>query len=90
MGSGSWALKLNQSDPLPASPLAGGGAICEKYIIVLEYFSGLMGEYQNRINVSLLETDSLTQLRDTLLPKLISGELALDALPEAHELVEAR
>ena len=28
------------------------------------------------------ENDSLIQLRDTLLPKLISGELALDDLPE--------
>ncbi|MCT8344488.1 restriction endonuclease subunit S [Photorhabdus kleinii] len=30
-----------------------------------------------------LQNNSLTQLRDTLLPKLISGELSLDDLPEA-------
>ena len=32
----------------------------------------------------------LVKVRDTLLPKLISGELELDALPEEPELVEAR
>ena len=39
-----------------------------------------------RIEQNLAETTSLTDLRDTLLPKLISGELRV---PEAEELVEA-
>ena len=37
-----------------------------------------------------LEIAALNQLRDNLLPKLISGDLELDALPEATELAEAR
>ena len=43
-----------------------------------------------RISLNDKNMDVLTKTRDVLLPKLISGELALDALPEAHELVEAR
>ena len=36
------------------------------------------------------ESRILRKLRDSLLPKLISGELALDALPEMPELAETR
>ena len=42
-----------------------------------------------RISLNDKNMDVLTKTRDVLLPKLISGELALDALPEAPELVEA-
>ena len=39
-----------------------------------------------RIRRNALESRTLTQLRDTLLPKLISGEIRV---PEAEEAVEA-
>jgi type I restriction enzyme S subunit len=50
--------------------------------------------FSNGVYKSVLESEhsinTLTSLRDLLLPKLISGELALDALPEIPELAEAR
>ncbi len=35
------------------------------------------------------EIDNLTNLRDTLLPKLISGELSLDDIPDLNTDTEA-
>lgn len=42
-----------------------------------------------KIEVTSSQIDALIKIRDSLLPKLISGELALDALPEMPELAEA-
>ncbi|MCG9536470.1 restriction endonuclease subunit S [Providencia huaxiensis] len=44
---------------------------------ILELFQRESGRFLERIKYSLCEIGELTQLRDTLLPKLISGELSL-------------
>ena len=44
---------------------------------VIESFSDLAAVFSNRAEAARKESDSLTMLRDTLLPKLISGELRL-------------
>jgi len=43
---------------------------------------------EQQINLRL-QNNQLSEIRDLLLPKLISGELVLDALPEVPELAEA-
>jgi type I restriction enzyme S subunit len=48
-----------------------------------EAFAGLI---ENRIEGNCLQAQSLATLRDTLLPRLISGQLRL---PEAEAMVEA-
>ncbi|UBX49291.1 restriction endonuclease subunit S [Providencia alcalifaciens] len=45
---------------------------------ILELFQQQSGQLLERIKCSQYEIGELTQLRDTLLPKLISGELSLD------------
>jgi type I restriction enzyme S subunit len=52
---------------------------------VLEQFDALIGTYFRRSEQNDQESQSLTKLRDTLLPKLISGELHI---PEAEQLTE--
>lgn len=42
-------------------------------------FDRIVAEYRNKIGLNLSSNDELTKLRDTLLPKLISGELRLDS-----------
>ncbi|BET98310.1 restriction endonuclease subunit S [Xenorhabdus taiwanensis] len=54
---------------LPNPPLS---KYVEKYILNIS----------EKIAFNSIQIQSLTQLRDTLLPKLISGELSLDDLPE--------
>lgn len=44
---------------------------------VLEKFNELVSNLRNRIELNIKENQTLTQLRDTLLPKLISGEVRL-------------
>jgi type I restriction enzyme S subunit len=56
--------------------------------VILE-FTKMAKTIFDKITSNVKETSSLSNIRDSLLPKLISGELALDALPEAPELVEA-
>lgn len=46
-------------------------------IHLLDDFNNLVKEFFNLINKNELENQTLTQLRDTLLPKLISGEVRL-------------
>jgi type I restriction enzyme S subunit len=53
---------------------------------VLQTFNEFGYSLINRILDSALATQSLTKLRDTLLPKLISGELRI---PDAEKLAEA-
>ncbi|CAB5671014.1 Predicted nucleotidyltransferases [Aeromonas hydrophila] len=45
---------------------------------VLAAWDHLVSPYLNQIHTLTLQTQTLAQLRDTLLPKLISGELSLD------------
>ncbi len=76
--------------------MAGGTTFAEiskttfKTIKLLVPTQQLTNEYTKIIKANfeqiasnLKQTNTLTQLRDTLLPKLISGELSLDDLPEA-------
>ncbi|MFL0932179.1 restriction endonuclease subunit S [Vibrio parahaemolyticus] len=51
---------------------------------VLKLFEGIVSNYQEKIATNISSTKSLTKLRDTLLPKLISGELRLDS-PEVEQ-----
>ncbi|QAV22139.1 restriction endonuclease subunit S [Proteus hauseri] len=50
---------------------------------ILEFFQQESGRLLERIKCSKYEIGELTQLRDTLLPKLISGELSLSELKTA-------
>ena len=71
-------------------------AIVENYLAivpsqdVLTLFNKNMEDLFAKIRFNSEQIQRLSILRDTLLPKLISGELELDALPEAPELAEAR
>src|SRR5690606_7171807 len=49
-------------------------------------FSELCLPFWKRIEANLAESETLAELRDTLLPKLISGELRI---PEAEEIVSS-
>lgn len=51
-------------------------------IHLLDDFNNLVKEFFNLINKNELENQTLTQLRDTLLPKLISGEVRLKGFRE--------
>ncbi|MDM9675436.1 restriction endonuclease subunit S [Raoultella planticola] len=48
---------------------------------VMSLFAGKVSSYFDKMYSCNLENKSLTNLRDTLLPKLISGELSLEDLP---------
>lgn len=48
---------------------------------VMSLFAGKVSSYFDKMYSCNLENKSLTSLRDTLLPKLISGELSLEDLP---------
>ncbi|MCZ4188244.1 restriction endonuclease subunit S, partial [Escherichia coli] len=56
---------------------------------VMSVFSGKVSSYFDKMYFCNLENKSLTALRDTLLPKLISGELSLDDLPDLTTDTEA-
>ncbi|WP_320153383.1 restriction endonuclease subunit S [uncultured Tolumonas sp.] len=45
------------------------------------FFDKYAGDWDKKIELAAKEVEQLTQLRDTLLPKLISGELRLDEIP---------
>ncbi|VUS96491.1 hypothetical protein SB6417_04760 [Klebsiella pasteurii] len=74
-GEGTVFGSINQKD-LKQLP-----QICppEKLINKFEEFSG---KWETMISVHCNEIESLSNLRDTLLPKLISGELSLEDLPD--------
>lgn len=57
---------------------------------VLERATLMLNGFQDKVELNLGENKSLEKLRDTLLPKLISGELRLDSLEveQAKTLVE--
>lgn len=49
---------------------------------VMSLFAGKVSSYFDKMYCCNVENKSLTTLRDTLLPKLISGELSLEDLPD--------
>ncbi|HCE1969507.1 restriction endonuclease subunit S [Vibrio parahaemolyticus] len=57
---------------------------------VLKLFEGIVSNYREKIATNISSSKGLAELRDTLLPKLISGELRLDSLQveQAKALVE--
>jgi type I restriction enzyme S subunit len=52
---------------------------------LIQLFDTLAGHYLNRIRMALLESGTLGTIRDTLLPKLISGELRVGTTGTALE-----
>ena len=45
---------------------------------ILKVYKSLINQLFEKIKVNLYQTETLTDLRDTLLPKLLSGELRID------------
>lgn len=58
-------------------------------INIIEKFDELTSNFREMMNNSLIQKEYLTNLRDTLLPKLISGELSLEDLPDLTTDTEA-
>ena len=56
---------------------------------VLEKFEELLENYWIKGQLNNYENEKLTALRDTLLPKLISGELSVEDLPDLIKQTEA-
>lgn len=55
---------------------------------ILEKFELLLNDYWSKGQLNNNENKQLTALRDTLLPKLISGELSLEDLPDLIKQTE--
>lgn len=51
------------------------------HIQISSLFEKKVCSFFQKLRLLAEETEALTQLRDTLLPKLISGELRLDEIP---------
>ncbi|HIE5388990.1 TPA: restriction endonuclease subunit S [Enterobacter cancerogenus] len=81
--------------------IADGGAypaikpddICSLPLIIppeeiVQRFDESTSRFRDLMNNSLVQNDYLTALRDTLLPKLISGELSLEDLPDLIKQTE--
>ncbi|HEI2547466.1 TPA: restriction endonuclease subunit S [Escherichia coli] len=56
---------------------------------IITEFSRITRNHFDKVVQNTKEIDSLTALRDTLLPKLISGELSLEDLPDLNTDTEA-
>jgi len=54
-------------------------------IDVLNYFDNWINSFHNKIHAVQIDVDNLSRIRDTLLPKLMSGELRIS---DAAELVD--
>jgi type I restriction enzyme S subunit len=48
-------------------------------VTIRKFYSNLVGDFYSANSIRTKENDSLVQLRDTLLPKLISGEVILES-----------
>jgi type I restriction enzyme S subunit len=59
--------------------------IIKPYDSILEEFSNMTAGMTKKIETNLLEIETLTNLRDTLLPKLLSGQIRI---PDAEAMVE--
>ncbi|MHA0870015.1 restriction endonuclease subunit S [Enterobacter cloacae] len=56
---------------------------------VMRLFAGKVSSFFDKMHCCIVENKSLTALRNTLLPKLISGELSLEDLPDLIKQTEA-
>lgn len=56
---------------------------------IITKFTNIIQTIQHKMDSNHNETENLTALRDTLLPKLISGELSLEDLPDLIKQTEA-
>ncbi|MDK4744769.1 restriction endonuclease subunit S [Leclercia adecarboxylata] len=56
---------------------------------VMRLFAGKVSSFFDKMHCCNVENKALTALRDTLLPKLISGELSLEDLPDLIKQTEA-
>lgn len=81
-GEGTVFGSINQKD-LKQLP-----QICPPEILINK-FEEFSGKWETMISVHCSEIESLSNLRDTLLPKLISGELSLEDLPNLVAQTEA-
>ena len=45
--------------------------------VTINCFIATVTSYSEKIEINILETQGLTKLRDTLLPKLISGKIRI-------------
>lgn len=45
---------------------------------LLDFFSDKVSNYFNKIQFNIEQNQTLTELRDTLLPKLLSGEVTIN------------
>ncbi|UGS42263.1 restriction endonuclease subunit S [Pseudocitrobacter corydidari] len=81
-GEGTVFGSINQKDlkqlPLLCSPTE-----------LINKFEELSGKWEEKIFVHCGEIENLSKLRDTLLPKLISGELSVEDLPDLIKQTEA-
>lgn len=77
--SGTSGRQRVQNDVLGSYPIAVPPPL------VAEAFAEVVGSIQQKISANQAQAQTLTQLRDTLLPRLISGQLRL---PEAEALAE--
>lgn len=57
--------------------------------LLVDKYDSIVGKYYTKIKNQRLLNNQLTALRDTLLPKLISGELSLEDLPDIIKQTEA-
>ncbi|EYD80769.1 TPA: restriction endonuclease subunit S [Escherichia coli] len=81
-GEGTVFGSINQKD-LKQLPL-----ICSPTELINK-FEELSGKWEEKIFLHCGEIENLSKLRDTLLPKLISGELSLEDLPDLTTDTEA-
>ncbi|WDC33882.1 restriction endonuclease subunit S [Escherichia albertii] len=81
-GEGTVFGSINQKD-LKQLPL-----ICPPTELINK-FEELSGKWEEKIFLHCGEIENLSKLRDTLLPKLISGELSLEDLPDLTTDTEA-
>jgi len=64
----------------------GGVSICYPTIVVIQAFEQLVEPLLMRLRENLIQANSLASLRDTLLPRLISGQLRL---PDTQAILES-
>ncbi|MFW2819746.1 restriction endonuclease subunit S [Klebsiella quasipneumoniae] len=57
--------------------------------LLVDKYDSIVGKYFTKIKNQRLLNNQLTALRDTLLPRLISGELSLEDLPDLIKQTEA-
>ncbi len=56
---------------------------------IIAQYTNIVQTFRYKMDSNNNEIDNLTNLRDTLLPKLISGELSLDDIPDLNTDTEA-